>query len=414
MTSTIGQKLRHIREEQERTLEEVAYTTHINLRYVKAMEEDNFEILPSPVQQRGFLRSYAGFLGIDPAPLLMELASGKRQFSEKDTLSKEPQVEKTKPSQGKLEDIGEKLKIQREVLGFSLEDVDRQIHVNPRYLQALEEGRFDDLPSLVQGRGMLKNYADFLALDAETLLLFFAEELQTRLEEKRLKTKKQIGPSDVEFKRPSWARRVLSPNVIVSTLFALVLVIVIIWASVQVLGQRTEKALTSPTIPGVAEMLLPSATPSPTLTPSLIPQTGILVDANDTSPLSPEEEMEIEVTPLPAEEGAIRVQLVISQRAWVQVTVDGNVQFSGRMLPGSIHVFDGDEQIEVLTGNAAGVRAFYNQQEIGALGIFGGVANLIFTTEGIFTPTPTTTPTPTITPTPAVTLTPTPTLTPND
>ena len=37
------------------------------------------------------------------------------------------------------------------------------------------------LPSPVQGRGMLKNYADFLGLESDTLLLTFADGLQTGL-----------------------------------------------------------------------------------------------------------------------------------------------------------------------------------------------------------------------------------------
>ena len=412
MTSSIGQKLRQAREEQQRTLEEAAYTTCIRLRYLEALEEDNFEVLPSPIQQRGFLRSYAGYLGMAPAPLLAELSAGKQPPSKKSALPQDAQTEQAKPRAGKLEDIGNKLETQRALLGFSLEDVERQIHVNARYLLALEEGRFDDLPSLVQGRGMLKNYADFLALDPEPLLLVFAEELQTRLEAKRSRRAKPAGRSDAELKEPSWARRALSQHVILIGLIALTFAVVVIWASAQVLGQRAEEANASPTIPGVAEMLLPSATPSPTLPPTLTPQSGIQVDVNVTATLLAGEETETEITPLPAEEGEIQVQLVISQRTWVRVTVDGEEQFSGRMLPGSIHVFGGEERIEVLTGNAAGVTVFYNQQEIGALGIFGGVANLIFTAEGIFTPTPTITPTPAATLTP--TATPAPTSTPND
>ncbi len=409
MTSSIGHKLRQAREEQERTLDEAAITTRIRLRYLQAMEEGNFEALPSPFQQRGFLRSYAGFLGLDPAPLLSELSPGKSQSSKTPLPTKKPLPKKAKPGNNKLEDIGEKLETQRNILGFSLEDVERQIHVKPRYLLALEEGRFDDLPSPVQGRGMLNNYAEFLRLDPDPLLLSFAEYLQARLDEKRAKQSRSSRRSDAELREPSWARRVFSQHLIVSGLFALVLAVAAVWASAQVMGQRAEEAKASPSIPGVADVLLPSATPSPTLPPSRTPQAGILVDVNATAaPLSDDASSEdAEITPLPAEEGEIQVQLVISQRAWVRVTVDDEEQFSGRMLPGSIHVFGGEERIEILTGNAAGVRVFYNQREIGVLGVYGGVANLIFTTEGIFTPTPTITPTPADTAIPTATSTPT-------
>lgn len=414
MASTIGEKLRQAREEQERTLEEAAVTTRIRLRYLKAMEEGDFETLPSPFQQRGFLRSYAGFLGLNHEPLLEALSSGYYLVPETPAPTEDLPSKGEKSTHNQLEDIGKKLETQRNLLGFSLEDIERQIHIKPRYLQALEEGRFDELPSQVQGRGMLNNYAECLGLDPEPLLLAFAERLQARLEEKRSRRSGHINPSDTELQEPSWVQRVFSQHLIISGLFALVLVVVIIWSSVQVMGQRAGEAQVSPTIPGVADVLLPSATPSPTSEVSPTPQEGIQIDVEETSPPDPDETEEEEITPLPAEEVEIQVQLVIEQRAWVQVIADGEEVFSGRMLPGSTHVFGGEEQVEVLTGNAAGVRVFYNQREIGVLGVYGGVANLIFSAEGIYTPTPTITPTPEETATPTPTSTPSVTPTPSD
>ncbi len=131
MTNSIGRKLRQAREEQERTLEEAAITTRIRLRYLQAMEDGNFEALPSPFQQRGFLRSYAGFLGLDPAPLLSELAPGKSQTSKTPLPTKKPLPKEAKHSNNELEDIGEKLKTQRNVLGFSLKMSSAKFMSNP-------------------------------------------------------------------------------------------------------------------------------------------------------------------------------------------------------------------------------------------------------------------------------------------
>ncbi|MEA2008135.1 MAG: DUF4115 domain-containing protein [Chloroflexota bacterium] len=409
ISGSIGQKLRQTREEQERTLDEIAIVTRIRLRYLQAMEADDFEVLPSAVQQRGFLRSYAKCLGIAPEPLVVWLEEGKRpSLDEQPPIAAELQSEEAKETEnggGKLENIGERLKNQRELLGFSISDVEHQTHVKPRYLHALEEGRFDDLPSPVQGRGMLKNYASFLGLDPDPLLLGFAEDSQARLKEKQSRQEATYSQhSEMELETRSWFVRVFSQQFIVSCLFALVLLVVIVWASMQVFEKRAEESEATPSIPGIAEILLPSFTPSPTSTLIFTPQVGIEIDVEATVANSVEEETES--TLVPVEEGEIQVQLAIVQRAWVRVTVDGEEKFSGRMLPGSIHVFAGEERIEVLTGNAAGVILTYNQQELGVLGIYGGVANLIFTRGGILAPTPSITPTPTITPT--FTITPTP------
>jgi cytoskeleton protein RodZ len=68
--STIGEALRSAREAQGRTIEEASTATHIRASYLDALEHERFEELGGNVYAKGFLRSYAGYLGLDPAPLL--------------------------------------------------------------------------------------------------------------------------------------------------------------------------------------------------------------------------------------------------------------------------------------------------------------------------------------------------------
>jgi hypothetical protein len=57
------QDLREGREYQNKTLEEVAQTTHISLAYLRALEEDRWDAIPAPFL-RGYLTSYAECLGL--------------------------------------------------------------------------------------------------------------------------------------------------------------------------------------------------------------------------------------------------------------------------------------------------------------------------------------------------------------
>jgi cytoskeletal protein RodZ len=68
--STIGEALRSARETQGRTIEEASTATRIKASYLEALEQDRFEALGGNVYAKGFLRSYASWLGLDPAPLL--------------------------------------------------------------------------------------------------------------------------------------------------------------------------------------------------------------------------------------------------------------------------------------------------------------------------------------------------------
>jgi hypothetical protein len=68
--------------------------------------------------------------------------------------------------------------------------------------------------------------------------------------------------------------------------------------------------------------------------------------------------------------------------------------------------FSASQQIEILTGNAAAIQIFFNDIDLGTLGIFGEVVNVIYTRDGAILPTAQ--PTPTIPPEDLVTPTPTP------
>jgi cytoskeleton protein RodZ len=68
--STIGEALRSAREAQGRSLHDAAEATRIRTSYLEALEQERFGELGGSVYAKGFLRSYAGYLGVDPVPLL--------------------------------------------------------------------------------------------------------------------------------------------------------------------------------------------------------------------------------------------------------------------------------------------------------------------------------------------------------
>jgi len=67
---TIGDALRSAREARGQSIQDASAATHIRSSYLEALEEERFSTLGGHVYAKGFLRSYAGFLGLDPAPLV--------------------------------------------------------------------------------------------------------------------------------------------------------------------------------------------------------------------------------------------------------------------------------------------------------------------------------------------------------
>jgi Helix-turn-helix domain/RodZ C-terminal domain len=71
----IGSSLREARLRQELDFPELEERTKIRPKYLRALEDERFEILPAPTYVRGFLRSYAEALGLDGQPFVDEYNS---------------------------------------------------------------------------------------------------------------------------------------------------------------------------------------------------------------------------------------------------------------------------------------------------------------------------------------------------
>ncbi|UJL47994.1 helix-turn-helix domain-containing protein [Virgibacillus sp. NKC19-16] len=68
----IGERLREARETKSISLDSLQETTKIQKRYLVAIEEGNFHILPGKFYARAFIKEYANAVGLDPNELLEE------------------------------------------------------------------------------------------------------------------------------------------------------------------------------------------------------------------------------------------------------------------------------------------------------------------------------------------------------
>lgn len=67
---SLGEQLKLTRESKGISLDYAAETLKISKRYLVALEENSFNILPAQIYVRGFLSNYAKFLGLDPKGIL--------------------------------------------------------------------------------------------------------------------------------------------------------------------------------------------------------------------------------------------------------------------------------------------------------------------------------------------------------
>ena len=569
MTQTIGQKLKQAREAKRLTLEKAFEATRIRVPYLRALEEDDLSVMPSPVQARGYLRNYADFLGLNFEQLLEEMRAEKKPPEEiigpvglidglvtpipqpapvlpvalpampepasvaraeshpepgpaqetpaskprttrrkktesesaaeplptkrrgrrkaepepepapsvepgsetepepaanvepepvavetaepqiavesepqpdvSETLwqtwlnrvssiipSRKPTAEESQPNEtvataepealqpddapmtieaGEatriFEEIGTELRERRELLSLHLGDVERNTHVKAHYLEALEHGEMDKLPSTVQTRGMLSNYATFLDLDVDKLLLRYADALQARHREKNPQKPPRKPGTPITASLPSLTN-FIAGDMVFGVGMAILLVGFSIWGVSRVMMLQSERDV-EPTAPSISDILLSSPDPSSfTATPTF---EAIEIPGEPTQTI---------VIPTLNVNVSVQVNLVAVERTYLRVILDGETVFNGRVIPGNAYLFEAEEQVEVLVGNGAAIRIVYNGRDLGLLGGFGQVVSNIYLADGIITPTALPSAIPTDTPTLTPTLTPTRTPVPSN
>ena len=90
MSTGIGDALRDARTQTGATLADAAAETRIRESYLAALEEERFDHLGGDVYVKGFLRSYARYLGIDPEPLVEAYRAHHQEVDDWGSMTSEP------------------------------------------------------------------------------------------------------------------------------------------------------------------------------------------------------------------------------------------------------------------------------------------------------------------------------------
>lgn len=543
MPETIGQRLKREREARYISLEKAAQETRIRRVFIQALEADDFSVMPSAAQGRGFLRNYAEYLSLDideliaeiqrnpippaevsgplaqvnlaetelppltesqdeePAPRLLnrfrnrkpkaestpepiqesvaEVVStpeeekpktrgkkkkivaeeisqpvvemqaeeptaetpldGGEQVEDKeepkqgwwgrvvslfkvkvtrqDAASADVVVEKEitppqpakpdKPADVIMAEIGAILRERRELISLTVDEVERHTHLRAVFVKALEEGAFDKLPSTVQTRGMLSNYASFLDLNVDTVLLRYADALQARRHEKYAETPREKIQTQVNPSMPV-LRTFIAGDLIFGVVMIAVLVGLAIWGIGRVVSLQSQAQL-APTALPIVDVLgsVPAPIESPVVTFVAVDDPSLATSEPGVEEVAPPE---IAATSSTAN---VTVSVFALERTFVKISVDGEVVFEGRMSPRETKLFEAENQVVILTGDGSALRITYNGADLGLMGGSGEVISRVYLITGVATPTATIPPTPTNTPLTTPTFTPTATATPS-
>ena len=91
---TLGEKLRQAREERKITISEVSEQTRISPLYLEAIEVDDYRSLPGGIFNKGFVKSFAKYVGLDEQEALQDYA---RQFAEQNEGQPADEIKSRRP-----------------------------------------------------------------------------------------------------------------------------------------------------------------------------------------------------------------------------------------------------------------------------------------------------------------------------
>ncbi len=301
-----------------------------------------------------------------------------------------------------MDEVGSLLREAREAKGLTLAEAHEGTKINTRFLEALENGQYDLLPTKVHIKGYLRNYARFLDLDPEPLLTrhelnqgarpgdtaAFPDEIIdgdqpiTPVEDQPF-----FDPVNVDLSRGG--KRGLGSSQRWIIIIALVI-------SLALIGNRFIPLITGngdgseAITKGIQEAVgnltngeNSEGTEETTPVATVVPLSGDVITSTSRNDPVRLPTMTPTRPSLPATMESILLRLDITERTWMQVTIDGEVVFEGLARRGDEpYQWEALEQARLLSGNAAGIFVTVNDVELGKLGGRGDVVDETWTSTG--------------------------------
>ncbi len=249
-----------------------------------------------------------------------------------------------------MSDFGAQLKQAREHRGISLRQIATSTKISIVALEALERGDLTRLPGGIFSRAFVRAYALEVGLDPDAIVNQFLAELGVLAERRDDQAPRPEVTADdrafLERQRKAW----LALRVGVVVLVLLVILAIVSW---QVAWRGDASG------PGTA----PSAASSPS------PSTS--TPASDAEAATPGPSV---VPPASAPTTArLTVEIVASDRCWVQVTTDGSVVPAREFAAGDRQRFEANREVILQVGSAGAIRWTINGRAARSLGQLGEV-----------------------------------------
>lgn len=293
--------------------------------------------------------------------------------------------------------IGVELQDARLEKGLTLDDVQQQTKIQKRYLSAIEDGNFDQLPGTFYERAFVRQYAAVVGLDPAELLTKY--NLETREVEPDLSSARVDADNvtrtgmHIEEETAADKTRQMMPKIVIGAV-AVVLVAVIWWAVATFAGQSQQKAASSSSS---SVSVSTSKVDKEASSKKRVTKTAKEKASSSYASSKKEEKAKLEIAApevvgrtstvqvTPADKAAVlNVKLSANAAAWTLVTTaNGTALFNGTLQPGAdqtIEVPADATGIVVKSGNAAATTVEMDNKKVdlgaGDMSVFTSTINI--------------------------------------
>ncbi len=323
------------------------------------------------------------------------------------------------------EQLGSELRAAREGRELTLPQAEAGTRIRAHYLAALEEGNVAALPSAVQGRGFLRNYARYLGLDGDVFVARFDAALRGSggrrgrqppvfADDPTLQSTSRRTPSGAPIKvqpttpppigstpaalisttiptpprgesrqtrqpRQSRTRSMTLGTLAIVAATAIGLIVLLVYAVQSTSGQPPVNPILSP----LPNQITTSDTPQDTNTPQSIDSPT----PDRPTPLPNPSGSSLVSTAPPTIAGGISIQITVKVRGYLKITTDDTIVYAGIPAPETILQFTAKTSIQVHSGDAGGIEVSVNGISQGTLGQRHQIADKTFSAAATAVPT---------------------------
>ena len=280
--------------------------------------------------------------------------------------------------------FGARLKKQREQRKISLDDISASTKIGTRFLKALEDENFDQLPGGIFNKGFVRAYARHLGLDEDQTVEDYLEASGANLPAPPNTPEKPVLELRPELERKP--RDKDEAGIPWGILAALLLAVAFGFALWSFYTREKQRAATQPDDQVAPVASSSNSPPIPEASDHKPPASG----ENAAAALGAQPAIPSSSTPAPGattaaqpSSSAFTVLVKAREDCWVTITADGKKVMENTLAASAEKSVAAQKEITVRAGNIGAVDFFFNGKKLPAQGALGEVKTLSFDADGL-------------------------------